>query len=295
MTSVSITRNERGTSTQQEQAMLWNASKVNGYAISASNGRLGTVSDFLFDDASWSIRWLVVDTGKWLSGRKVLLPASALGHFDLSGHEITVKLTIEQVKDSPDIDTDRPVSRQMESSMFGYYGSSPYWSAGLGMGGYGMGMIGLGYAGGAMGATPALGSGYRRREEELAEIRHRDDDPNLRSIDAVTGYHIHATDGEIGHVEDFLVGDDDWRIHYLVVDTKNWWPGKKVLISPQSAIEINWVDRLVNLSFNRQKVKDSPAYDASITVDHAYDETFLTYYGIRWVAGAQPAPRAGRP
>ena len=221
------------------------------------------MSDFLFDDASRSIRWLVVETGKWLSGRKVLLPASALGQFDPSGREIAVKLTMQQVKDSPDIDTDRPVSRQTESSMFGYYGSSPYWSAGLGMGGYGMGVGGYGMgmvgAGGAMAGSPSLGSGYRRREEDLAEIRHEDDDPNLRSIDAVTGYHIHAADGEIGHVEDFLVGDDDWRIHYLVVDTKNWWPGKKVLIPPGSAIEINWDDRVVSLSCNRQKVKDSPA------------------------------------
>jgi PRC-barrel domain len=258
--------------------MLWNASKVNGYTISASNGPLGTVRDFLFDDASWSIRWLVVDTGNWLSGRKVLLPTSALGHFDLSGHEITVKLTMQQVKDSPDIDADRPVSRQTEASIFGYYGSSPYWSAGLGMGGYNMAMIGAGYAGGdAMAASPSLGN--RQREEEMAETRHRDDDPHLRSIAAVSGYHIHATDGEIGHVEDFLVGDDDWKIHYLIVDTKNWWPAKKVLISPRLASEINWNDRLVNLGVDRQRVKDSPEYNATTTVDQAYEAHFNSYYG----------------
>ncbi len=275
--------------------MLWNASKVNGYAISASNGQLGTVSDFLFDDASWMIRWLVVDTGKWLSGRKVLLPTSSLGHFNLDRQEIAAKLTMQQVKDSPDIDTDRPVSRQTESSMFDYYGSTPYWALGPGMSGYGigagMGMVG---AGGPLGASPSLGAGHGRREQELAETRHANDDPHLRSIDAVTGYHIHATDGEIGHVEDFIVGDDDWRIHYLVIDTKNWWPGKKVLIPPGSATDINWADRLVELSYNRQKVKDSPAYDASTAVSSAYDETVLTYYGIKRVAGARPQPLAGR-
>src|SRR5271169_4173869 len=111
--------------------MLWHASAINGYAIEASDGDIGTVSDFLFDDASWLIRWLVVDTGNWLSGRKVLLPSSVLGHIDRAGQKFSVRLTMEQVKDSPDIDTDRPVSRQMETNIYDYYGWSPYWGNGF--------------------------------------------------------------------------------------------------------------------------------------------------------------------
>src|SRR5271156_5389574 len=107
--------------------MLWNASVINGYSIVASDGRLGTVSDFLFDDANWLIRWLVVDTGDWLSGRKVLLPTYVLGHLDKEPREFSVALTMQQVKDSPDMDTDRPVSRQIESNICDYYGWSPYW------------------------------------------------------------------------------------------------------------------------------------------------------------------------
>jgi hypothetical protein len=122
---------------------------------------------------------------------------------------------------------------------------------------------------------------------------HRDEDPHLRSIHAVTGYHIHATDGEIGHVEDFLIGDKDWRIHFLVVDTANWWPGRKVLIPPASATEINWSDKLVELSDDRQKVKDSPTYDPSTAVDNAYDETLVSYYGVKPAAAARPQPPAG--
>ena len=117
--------------------MLWNASAINGYAIAASDGRLGTVSDFLFDDASWLVRWLVVDTGNWLSGRKVLLPPSVLGHLDPKEDEFSVELTMQQVKDSPEIDTDRPVSRQMETNVYDYYGWSPYWGTGFYMGGSG--------------------------------------------------------------------------------------------------------------------------------------------------------------
>jgi hypothetical protein len=130
--------------------------------------------------------------------------------------------------------------------------------------------------------SPYLGSGYvdsRRREADIADARRDHDDPHLRSIDAVTGYHIHASDGKIGHVQDFLVEDGDWCIHYLVVDTKNWWPGKKVLISPRSIREIDWTDRLVNLDVDRQRVKESPTYDATTTVDRAFEKQFHTYYG----------------
>jgi hypothetical protein len=178
---------------------------------------------------------------------------------------------MQQVKDSPDIDTDRPVSRQMETHIYDYYDWNPYWGDGLYMGGYG-------YVGGVMAAAPALGS--RQREiEEIAAAQHVDDDPHLRSIAAVTGYHIHASDGAIGHVEDFLLGDVDWSIRYLVVDTKNWWPGKRVLISPRSASDIDWQHQLVNLKVDRQKVKDSPVYDASTPVDRAFEDGFRRYYG----------------
>jgi hypothetical protein len=249
--------------------MLWNASAINGYAIEASDGRLGTVSDLLFEDVGWAIRWLVVDTGNWLSGRKVLLPLSALGQPERALRRFPVKLTMQQVKDSPDIDTDQPVSRQLETHVYDYYGWSPYWGSYM--------------AGGAMAmpfVAPPLLPGSRPREAQPDE-----GDPHLRSIAAVTGYHIDAADGEIGHVEDFLVDDAGWSIRYITVDTRNWWPGKKVLVPPRAVREIDWADRLIHLNVDRRKVKDGPPYDPAATVDEADDEASLTYYGIRWVAG----------
>src|SRR5450631_240068 len=106
--------------------MLWNAASLKGYAIEASDGRLGTVSDFLFDDTSWLVRWLVVDTGNWLSGRKVLLPPSVLGILNPEAEQFSVHLTKQQVKDSPGVDTNLPVSRQSEGYVYDYYGWSPY-------------------------------------------------------------------------------------------------------------------------------------------------------------------------
>jgi len=250
--------------------MLWKTSEIEGYAVAASDGKLGTVSDFLFDDASWLIRWLVVDTSNWLTGRKVLLPPSVLGHLDQKAEKFAVRLTTQQVKDSPDVDTDRPVSRQTETSVYEHYGWSPYWGGGFLAGGYG-------FLGGGLAPAPLLGS--RQSEQDFIRTQRNEGDPHLRSVNAVTGYHIHASDGEIGHVDDFLVEDADWSIHYLVVDTKNWWPGKKVLISPRSAREIDWGQKLVNLNVDRQRVKDSPGYDASTTLDRAYEKHFHDYYG----------------
>jgi hypothetical protein len=278
----------------KEYDMLWNASAIRGYAITASDGKIGAINDVLFDDTSWLARWLVVDTGNWLSGRKVLLPSSALGHVNTTQEECSIKLTVQKIKDSPDIATDMPVSRQMESTLYGHYGYSPYWNSGYGyMGGIGH-RRGYGYMGGMGGAMP-ISPGTRRREEEIADALRNRDDVHLRSVKAVTGYHIHATDGEIGHVEEFLLEDTDWSIRYLVVDTKNWWPGKKVLVSPLSILEIDWSDGLVNLSVDRQKVKDSPAYDASTTVDQAYEEGLRKYYGITWVSPTNEPPTEQRP
>ncbi len=130
-------------------------------------------------------------------------------------------------------------------------------------------MGGYGYGGGAMPVSPVPDS--QLLEEDIAAAQRNKDDPHLRSVAAITGYHIHASDGEIGQVEDFLVEDADWSIQYLLVDAQNWWPGKKVLISPRSAQEIDWTDHLVNLNVARQKVKDSPACNASIAVDQAYE------------------------
>ena len=247
--------------------MLRNASAIKGYTIAASNGRIGTVSDVLFDDVSWRVRWVVVDTGNWFPGRKVLLPLSALGRLDENGSEFAVNLTMQQVKDSPDSDTDRPVSRQIEANIYDYYGWQPYWGTDMLMGGYG---YGTGFGGGAVAALPPLES--RRRAEDTAAAS--DNDPHLRSVQAVTRYHIHATDGEIGHLDDFAIDDSDWTIRNLIVSTKNWRPGKIVLIAPTSIDTINWTDNLVNLKIDRKTVKASPAYDAPTVIDRVIVETF---------------------
>ena len=249
--------------------MFWDVSAIKGYSIRGSNGSLGSVSDLLFDDTTWMARWLVVDTGHWLSRRKVLLPVSALRKANPERRELVVDLTTKQVENSPDIETHKPVARQVEVNIYEVYGLEPYWGGGL---------YPISNAMAVPFAAPLAPDERAAEARGIADAERSKDDPHLRSIDAVSGYRIHASDGEIGHVEDFVLEDDDWTIRYLEVDTRNWWPGRHVLIQPKLVAEINWGERHIRLNATRQKVKDSPPYDPTITVDGAYADKIHTYY-----------------
>jgi hypothetical protein len=255
--------------------MLVVGSAFKGYTLEASDGGIGTVSDLLFDDSTWQVRWLVVDTGKWLPGRAVLIHPSAIGEPDHVREKLPVTLTKAQVKDSPDLLQDRPVSQQMESNLYDYYGWDPLWG-----GGY--------FGAGAMASPPVpmpyLG-GAAVREAGIIEARLNDGDPHLRSIAAVKGYHIHARDGEIGHVENFLIDDASWGIRYLIIDTRNWWPGKHVLMSPYAVREISWSDEQIELDVTRDQVKASPAWNPMDMIDQIYEEELHRHYdwpGYGW-------------
>jgi len=249
--------------------MLRLASEIRGYAIRASDGRIGHVSDILFDDRTWMMRWVIVNAGPWLDDRKVLLPTIALGHLDAVHEEFSVRLNKAEVRDSPDIDTDRSVSRQMEANVYDHYGWTPYWGTGFFMGGGG-------YLGGAMGA-PYLMS--REHAARAPEVDGAPDDRHLRSMKSVEGYDIHATDGDIGHLEDFLIEDIDWSIRYLVANTNSWWIGHKVVVSPHIVEEIDWGGRLVSVKVDKATLKGSPAYGGLETIDRDREREFTTYYG----------------
>lgn len=250
--------------------MLTVVSAFKGYAIEASDGRVGTVSDFLFDDDTWKIRWLVVDTGGWLTERKVLIHPSAVRKIDSETQELFVTLTKAQVKESPDILRDQAVSQQMQSRLYDYYGWDPLWGGGY----FGTGAIASPLASppyfGAAAAIDATQDGF-----------HSDNgDPHLRSVDVVAGYHIHAVDGEIGHLENFLIDDANWNIRYLILDTKNWLPGKHVLVSPYAVKEIDWADRLIYLKITRDQIETSPPRDPTDAVDQDYETRLHNHY--RW-------------
>jgi len=240
--------------------MLRNLKDFENYKIDATDGRIGSVKDLYFDDDAWVVRYLVVETGTWLSSRKVLISPISVKQPDWLAKTLPVAITMDQVRHSPDIDTDKPVSRQNEEQTLGYYGYPIYWG---GEGTWGSGLYP--YA-----MTPGFaGHGVERveREREMEDFlrneraRHRNDDPHLRSCNVVTGYRIHATDGEVGHVSGFLVDDQTWSIRYLIVDTSNWWVGHRVLVAPPWITGVHWSDETVSIDLSRESIKTAPAYD----------------------------------
>jgi sporulation protein YlmC with PRC-barrel domain len=238
--------------------MLRNVKDLRGYAMRATDGVIGKVDDFYFDDEDWGVRYLVVETGTWLSGRKVLISPIALGHAGWMARELPVALTRAQVRGSPDIDTAKPVSRQHELDYFGYCGYPYYWG--------GAGLWG-------MGAYPGdLTTQVRINETLKAERKHRiptSDDCHLRSSNAVLGHHVEATDGSIGHVEDMLVDDNTWAIRYLIVATSNWWNGQEVVIPPDCIVKVSWPEKRVLVDLTRQAVKEAPHYHVDAQRNHA--------------------------
>lgn len=220
-----------------------------GFTLRATDGEIGKVKEFYFDDETWTIRYLIVDTGNWLYGRVVLISPDALLTPDWENKIFPVNLTKEQVKNSPDINTELPVSRQEEIKLHTYYPWVAYW---------GDGSVPL-----TFGADPlAIGLPIAEFEEKLAR---QDDnaDHHLRSTNKVADYKISATDGEIGDVEDFILGEGKWEIDFLLIDTGTWLPGKKVLLSPKLINEINWEDSRVRVETSVAIIKSSPAYDPS--------------------------------
>lgn len=238
-----------------------------GFTIGGTDGEIGKVKEFYFDDKSWTIRYLIVETGSWLSGRKVLLSPQAVMKTDWEQETFQVNLTMEQIKNSPPIDTDKPVSRQHEMDLYGYYPWGGYYWGG-GMGGLGMGMS---YP---LAMDPAV-----QKEDDTSVEDTSDDDPNLRSTDKVTGYNIKATDGNIGDVEDFIIDDGTWKIDFMLVDTGNWFPGKKVLISPKWIKEVSWENSTVIVNATEEQVKNSPEYQPSQQLSETYEANLQNYYG----------------
>ena len=236
------------------------------FAIHATDGELGSVDQLYFDDETWAIRYLIADTGGWLGGRRVLISPFSIIRVDWDAKRLDVALTRKQVENSPGIDTHRPVSRQHEAAYLGYYGFPYYWGGPF--------LWGTAYypTGVAVSATPSA--------EALADrIGRESPDSHLRSTEAVTGYRIEAANGEIGHVDGFVVDDEAWAIRYIEVATRNWWPGNKVLVSPAWVERVNWTDSKVYVGLSREAIKDAPEYVDSTPITREYENRLHLHYG----------------
>ena len=237
-----------------------------GSTIVASDGEIGRMKQAFFDDQAWAVRYLVVDTGSWLSEREVLIsPYSVKQPLDAQ-KTIAVALTRQQVQGSPDIDTHQPVSRRHERQYLNYYAYPEYWDGG-GL----WAMDELPFVPPVVPPLDAEGAAALRRPMRESDVPA--EDVHLRSTAAVTGHDIRATDDSIGHVHDFVFDDQSWAIRYLVVDTRNWWPGgKKVLVATRWIDRISWVDRTVFTLLTREQIKNSPEYVEAAPITREYEK-----------------------
>jgi hypothetical protein len=238
--------------------MLRSLEFIQGFKIEGQDGDIGKLDDFLFDDESWTIRYIVVNTGTWLMDKKVLVSPVVFGKPVWETQTIPVLLNRAQIEEFPGIEKDQPVSRRHQTQLLKYYGWQPYFSPG-----------------GMYGVPAPLSPVTMEKEPEVPE----EGDPHLRSSREVAGYHIRATDGEIGHAEDFIADDENWVIRYLVIDTRNWLPGRKVLISPEWITGISWEESRVFVDLEKDKIKASPEYNPSRPVNREYETRFYDYYG----------------
>lgn len=237
--------------------MLRSVKDLIGYKILARDGQIGDVEDFYFDDHLWIIRYITVNTGNWLPGRLVLISPVDAGVPDWSGHVFPVRLSREAVKNSPSELKDKPVSRRYETELHKYYGWPVYWGPS------------------ATGAIP----GPISAPESAAAVEEDQGDPNLRSAKEVIGYHIQAVDGEIGHAQDFIADTETWTIRYVVVDTRNILPGRKVLIAPEWITSMRWDERKVHVDADSRRIRESPTFDPSTPVNREYEARLYDYYG----------------
>jgi hypothetical protein len=238
--------------------MLSKAKTLKGYKLDSLDGEIGKVKEFYFDDRHWTIRYLVADTGHWLTGRQVLISPYALVAIVREEKHIAVELTKKQIEDSPSLNSDKPVSRQFEEAYCAYYCWPMYWGGPYKWGSY-----------------PSIVRDRAKWREFHGEKAW---DAHLRSTRAVSGHHLQAVDGEIGHIEDFIIDDETWTIRYLIINTHNWWPGKKVLVSPQWIERVSWIESQVFVNLSRETIRQSPEYTEESPLTRDYETGLHLHY-----------------
>jgi hypothetical protein len=251
--------------------MLRELKELVGRTVVARDGDIGEVKDVYFDDEAWGVRYLVTDIGSWTAEGRVLISPYSVEDAELASGVVRVDLTRQQVKDSPGIDTHKPVSRQHEAEYLRYYGFPMYWG---GPNLWGMDMYPVPGFGGGASAIPA------DVREQLAKYGDKPPgDAHLRCMSVVERYHIEAADGSMGHVCGFIFDDEAWVIRYLEVDTRNLWSGgKKVLLATQWIDLIDWYGSSISTPLTREAIGNSPEYDESIRIDRLYETRLHDFY-----------------
>jgi len=246
--------------------MLRSLNDIQNYAIEATDGDVGHVRDVTFDDRAWVIRYLVVDAGTWLGNRQVLVSPVGVSAINWREQTIPVSITRKQVEASPLFDSLKPLSRQHEIEYLGHYQFPFYWG-GTGIWGSETYPSKLTAPSVGFDATPFSVQHAEQGDFPVDESTAVHPDPALHSAIGLKGCRVVARDGDVGHVTDLIFDEDTWAIRYLVVETTDWWDGRKLLIAPQSANQIDWGDITITLAMVRHEVKAFPHHDPAVDVE----------------------------
>jgi sporulation protein YlmC with PRC-barrel domain len=229
--------------------MLHLMEALKGYKIVGTDGEVGKVDDFFFEQDTWAIRHMVVKTGSWLTGRKVLISPLSVERIDAEAGEVRLSLTREKIEGAPGVGADEPVSRQFERTYYDYYGYPYYWTGP--------------YTWGNWGYMPQYATETQRRERsdrDRMESGQTGKDPDLRSFNEVNGYSVEATDGVKGDIEDIIMDDRSWQIRHIIVDTSKWLPSKDVIVPPEKISNIRWEDSTVFVDMTKDELAGLPEF-----------------------------------
>jgi sporulation protein YlmC with PRC-barrel domain len=254
--------------------MFRSTKELFGYQILAQDGEIGKVYDLYFDDDDWLTRYLVVDTGPWILGRRVLLVPDCLGQPDWTNETFPVDLTRKQIKESPEINTALPISKQQQISLHRYYRWPPYWSFATPFSTSPVSSVA---------ATMQSESKYQDEEKKVVE-RMLEANSTLRSTKEIIGYQVNGEDGELGQVNDIILDDETWKLLYLVLDTSTGLKkGKKTLIAIPWVKWFDYKSHEVQLELRQQTIENSPSYDPSTPINHTHEEVLYDYYGRPYI------------
>lgn len=219
-------------------------SQLSHYAIHATDGDIGGCQDILIDDEQWIVRYVVADTNTWLPlSRKVVISPVSIDNIDTEAQTISVTLTKEALKNSPSLEHHQPISRKYESLLYKYFGYGYYWTGPGAWGEY---------------AHPLeLVDNYALEHAKLDETS-----THLRSCDELTGYTVTLSDGQEGHVDDFIIQLPMWSLSHLVINLNDWLPGgKRVKIDCRHITGVDWVAHTVELDISKKELEGATAAD----------------------------------
>ncbi|WP_078553010.1 PRC-barrel domain-containing protein [Bacillus alkalicellulosilyticus] len=255
--------------------MLFYSASLAQYSIEAKDGSIGKVEDVYFDEENWTIRYLVVNTNPWLPGRKVLITPISIEKVDTLLRQVYVDLTKEQVKESPDADTEKPVSKKFERKLLDYYGYPYYW--------HGQGVWGGQPSPRLLMNVPQ----YAGMRDGHNEDDDSSDDRILHSGKELTGsfngYSIRTKGESFGQVVDFIIEDETWKVRYFLVEMKKWMPSKEVILSPNWIESIVWENKEIQMGITKEQVEQAPEFIKNKTeLDKEYERSLFGYYNRQY-------------